>query len=342
MTTLTLPITEVLETTERVLRALGTPPKTATEVAASLVGANQVGHDSHGIVRLLEYASFVERGLVIPDASPFIVSEFGAVRVVDGAHGWGQRASHFAVDLLSEVTGDTGVATVTLRNCNHIGRLGEYAEMLAERGLCSLIWCNADPSVAPFGGRERKLGTNPLAAGIPVAGADPVILDFATAAIAEGKVRVARATGHSVESGAIIDSEGRPSVVPDDFYSGGALLPFGAHKGYGLSVLIELLGGALSGNHPSATSRYETGNGVVMIAFRIEAFAPADAFAADVVETVAALRSSVPIDPARPVMVPGDIEASTRLTRATELPIAEEIWQGTLTLLDRLVGRANG
>lgn len=326
-------VSEATITVERILAALGTPQEQARQVAASLVLANQVGHDSHGVVRLVEYASFVDRGLVEPAAEPFIASGDGAVRVIDGANGWGQVASKFAVQTVGDLADQFGVASVSVRNCNHIGRIGEYAELLAARGLTSMIWCNADPAVAPFGGIDRILGTNPFAVGVPVENEGPVVLDFATAASAEGKLRVARATGKTVEPGAIIDSKGNPSVDPEDFYAGGALLPFGGHKGYGLSVFIELLGGALSGNHPSITSRWNAGNGVMIVAFTPTAFVPAADFALDVSDTVHALRNATPSHPDRPVLVPGDIEASVRAERAVEVPIADEIWDGVLALL---------
>lgn len=335
MAALTLTAESLQNITVDILTALGTPAQTAETVASSLVGANLVGHDSHGIVRLSEYASFVERGIVIPDATPEIVSSFGAINVIDGRHGWGQTSARFAADVAGDAAEKFGIGAVGLRNCNHVGRIGEYAEQLAERGLATMMFCNADPCVAPFGGRERMLGTNPLAMGVPVVGDSPVILDFATAATAEGKLRVARAAGKQVELGAVIDSDGVPSTEPSAFYDGGALLPFGGHKGYGLSVFIELLGGALSGNHPSVTDRYEIGNGVVIIAINPAAFGNDD-FAADVSETIATLRASRPIDPARPVLIPGDVEAAQRAARATEIPVDAAIWDAVTALRDRL------
>ncbi|MFS0892688.1 Ldh family oxidoreductase [Microbacterium sp. 179-I 3D3 NHS] len=308
-----------------VLTALGTPPDAASEVAEALVGANLVGHDSHGIVRLREYAAFVARGVVEPGATPSVVSSLHAVQVVDGRRAWGQISARFAADLAARTAGEFGVAAVSIRNCNHIGRIGEYAEILAARGYASLLWCNADPAVAPFGGTERMLGTNPLAVGIPVAGGHPFILDFATSATAEGKLRVARASGRDVEPGAVITREGTPSTDPEAFYAGGALLPFGGHKGYGLSVFIELLGGGLSGNHPGISARYRAGNGVMMVAMKPEAFAAMD-FEADIRETIDALRASRPADPTRPVLIPGDVEDAQRHDRSAGIPVDDAIW----------------
>jgi uncharacterized oxidoreductase len=323
------------ETLTEILLALGAPSESAVVVAASLALANQVGHDSHGAVRILEYASFVERGVLVPSARPVVAGETGAVVTVDGGGGWGQVAAHFAVDRAIESAERAGVGVVSIRNCNHIGRLGEYVEAVAARGLVALMWCNADPAVAPFGGRERRLGTNPIAIGIPVGGDEPFVLDFATAAVAEGKLRVARAAGERVPEGLVIDAEGRPSTDPQAFYDGGALLPFGGHKGYGLSLAVELLGGALSGNHPSVTERYAAGNGVVLIALRPEAFA-GTTYDADVADTVADLRATAPTVPGRPVLVPGDVERAIGRNRSLTVPVVDGIWDDVLALRERL------
>lgn len=339
MTFITKTTAELQELATELLVLAGTPERLATVVATSLVGANEVGHDSHGVVRLVEYLSFVERGLVVPDAEPTVAHSFGAVAAVDGCHGWGQPAATYAADLAGKAAKQFGIGAASVMNCNHIGRIGQYAEQLAEDGLVSLIWCNADPAVAPFGGSERMLGTNPLAVGVPVPGQPPFLLDFATAAAAEGKLRVARAKGEHVPPGAIVDKFGQPSTDPEDYYDGGALMPFGGHKGYGISVFIELLGGGLSGNHPSVTTRYKIGNGAVIIALMPEAFAAAD-FADDVRDTMDMLRKSRPVDPASPVLVPGDVEVRMRRERAGRIPVPTRIWEDLCRLQEELSKRA--
>lgn len=336
MTFTTKTTAQLHEFAVEVLALVGTPDRQAGVVANSLVGANAVGHDSHGVVRLLEYMLFVERGQVVPDAEPSVAHSFGAVAAVDGNHGWGQPAAAYAAELAADAAQKFGIGAASVRNCNHIGRIGEYAEQLAERGLVSLIWCNADPAVAPHGGLERMLGTNPFAVGVPVPGQPPFLLDLATAAAAEGKLRVARAKGEHVPAGAIVDKFGNPSTDPEDYYDGGALLPFGGHKGYGISVFIELLGGGLSGNHPSVTSRYVIGNGAVIIALTPEAFAATD-FADDVRDTVDLLRGSKPADPRSPVMIPGDVEAAVREQRGGRIPVPIRIWEDLCALRESLL-----
>lgn len=320
---------EAVEVGRRILGSLGTPDAAAERVARSLAEANLCGHDSHGIIRLPWYASFVDDGRAVPTASPEVVSDSGAVAVIDGNRCWGQLAGHLAVEVGARKAEALGIAAVTVRSANHIGRLGEYAEVLAGRGLVSLMWCNADPSVAPYGGRSRMLGTNPLAVGIP-AGVDrpPIIVDFATAAIAEGKLRLERLAGRPVPPGLIQDAEGKPSTNPEDFYAGGSLLPFGGHKGYGLALTVELLGGALSENHVSFLPEYSWGNGVVLIVLDPAAFTDAVAFAAEVGRAGDLLHASPPAEGVERVLLPGDIERAVRSARRRSgIPVPEQIWQ---------------
>jgi LDH2 family malate/lactate/ureidoglycolate dehydrogenase len=329
--------TQLLATAANILRALGTADQDSRQVAQSLVGAQQAGHDSHGIIRLIEYADFVERGIVRPSAQPEIASLRGAAAAVDGNWGWGQLACLLAVDTAGRLAREYGVAAVTIRHCNHIGRIGEYVEILASSGLVALAWCNADPAVAPYGGRARMLGTNPIAAAIPP-GPDepPVVMDFATAAAAEGKLRVARATGAPIDAGLVIDQAGQPASTAEAFYAGGALLPFGGHKGYALSVIIEMLGGALSGNHPSTVPEYKSGNGAVLVALAPGFFISLDSFYQDVSSCATALRTSPPVSPDQPVLLPGDMENQQRARRHDALPVPGEIWAQLVQLAGKL------
>lgn len=317
----------------QILVSLGTPLAGAQDVARSLVRANVVGHESHGLVRLREYASFVERGRVIPDAAPVIASNRGGAVMVDGQHGWGQIAAHFAVGVAAEKARELGVALVTIRNCNHVGRIGEYVDELTRAGLVGMMWCNADPCVAPFGGAERMLGTNPFAVAVPTQ-SEPVVVDFATAAVAEGKLRVARASGTQAPAGAVVDRNGAPTTDPNDFYEGGALLPFGEHKGYGLSLIVELIGGALSGGHPSVNDAYEAGNGVVLIAIDPEFFVGAEAFLADTAEATEKVAASRPAREGHRVLLPGDVERMQAQKNSATITMADAIWADVVALRD--------
>ena len=233
--------------------------------------SNLVGHDSHGIVRLLQYSDWTKKGQIQPDAEATVASASGAVATVDGAWGFGQPAAQLATALASQLASANGVAAVAISACNHVGRLGEYVATIADQGQMGLAFCNSGPVVAPFGGAGRVMGTI-LSPGRPRSRDGPVVLDFATAKIAEGKVKIALAEGHTVPPGSIIDSEGRPSTEPEDLYNGGALLAFGEHKGSGMSMLIELTAGLVSMMGTSCDPAYLGGNGTLILALDIAAF----------------------------------------------------------------------
>ena len=323
--------TEMVECASTILHKVGTPKPDADSVADSLVLAQEAGHASHGVIRLIEYTNFVKQGTVIADAQPEVLSERGASIVIDGKWGWGQVACKFALDIARKKVSELGTVTLTVRSVNHIGRLGEYVERLAEENLVSLMWCNSDPSVAAYGGRERLFGTNPFAAGIPTSD-KPIVIDFATAASAEGKLRVARANRQSIGAGIVIDKNGNESLDPQAFYDGGALLPFGGHKGYCLSLMIELLGGGLSGGHPATSSRYLRGNGTVLIVMNPEFFVPTNSFLQDISESTSRIGETAPVKAEHPVLLPGEVENIQRQRNQPKIAISKAIWESIVEL----------
>jgi LDH2 family malate/lactate/ureidoglycolate dehydrogenase len=325
----------MLQISTEILTFLGTPINGASSISDSLVQAQASGHASHGIIRLIEYSENVENGLIRPASVAHVISEEKASIVIDAEWGWGHLASKFAVDIATEKAREFGTCIITIRNCNHIGRLGEYVETLANHELISLMWCNAEPSVAAYGGRERLLGTNPFAAGIP-SSRKPIVIDFATAAIAEGKLRVARSKQEMIKPGAILDKDGNSSIDPEDFYEGGVLLPFGEHKGYCLSLMIDLLGGALSGNHPAINSKYKAGNGTVLLVIDPKRLLPYNAFIADIDEATQHVRNSQPIDPKSPIQIPGDVENFHKTVNENVIEIDQGIWSTVMDLHQRL------
>ena len=329
----TLAITrqEVLQISQSILEKFGSSKVYAQSISESLVQAQEAGHASHGIIRLLEYTDSIKNGVINPTVAPTILREEVSTAVIDGHWGWGQVACKFAVEVAASKAREFGVAAISVNSCNHIGRVGEYIELLAQENLISMMWCNADPAVAAFGGSQRLFGTNPFAVGIP-SNDEPVIIDFATAASAEGKLRVARANASSIPTGVVIDKDGKDSTDPQDFYSGGALLPFGGHKGYCMSLMIELLGGALSGNHPSMNSGFTKGYGPVLIAIDPAKFFGLSFFKSEISEATKAIRLSKPTDPNKPVLVPGDVENIQRLKNSPEIQISEVIWSSIVEL----------
>lgn len=327
-----------LETfTTAALAALGAPAGPAGQVAASLVLSNLVGHDSHGVIRLVQYSGWIADGQIRPTAQPEISQRQQAVAVIDGRWGFGQSAARLAVDVVAAAAQASGVAAVTIRDCNHVGRLGEYVTDLAGQGLTGLAFCNAGPVVAPFGGAGRALGTNPFAWAAPGGPQGPLVVDFSTAGVAEGKLKLAAADGRPVAEGLIVDAAGHPSINADDFYAGGALLPFGGHKGSGLSVMIELLGGLLTGMGTAPTPSYQGGNGTVMIALRVGAFADTASYADGAgqfrEQLVTAGRGAAP----GPVLLPGEVEARTRQERLRDgIPVSPAVLASIYAVTDPL------
>lgn len=328
----------MVTTSAKILELVGTSREDALSVAESLVDAQAAGHASHGILRLVEYAGAVETGQVIPSAQPKVISERGAVLTLDGQWGWGQIACKRAVELAAKKASECGIATIAIKSCNHIGRLGEYVEILSQQGLVSIMWCNGGSNVAPFGGKTKLFGTNPFAAGIPTS-SENIVIDFATASSAEGKIRAAQADGLQVHEGLIIDKDGRPSVEPQDFYAGGAILPFGGHKGYCLNLLVEILGGALSGTHPSTSDSYGHGNGTILIVMDPEFFVGAEQFLQDVDQVKQEIKNSPPADPLSPILLPGEIEDQARAKNSNGIMVSAAIWKSILELEDRLLSK---
>ena len=236
---------------EAIVAKGGSTAREAKLVATNLVEANLKGHDSHGVGMMPRYVdSLLEGGLAI-NQSPKIVLDTGPLLRMDGQKGYGQVIGHDATTIAIDHAKQHGICAAGLINAHHIGRIGAWAEQCVAAGLVSIHFVNvvSRPIVAPWGGGDGRFGTNPICIAVPRKGADPIVLDFATSRIAQGKTRVAHNQGKQLEPGTIIDDQGRPTtdprytVIPPH----GAILPFGEHKGSGLALMAELLGGALTG-----------------------------------------------------------------------------------------------
>ena len=244
----TVPAVKLVDLVAAIMQAGGSHPDEARTIARRLVDSNLVGHDSHGVLRVGKYLEWVRDGWLKPNTPPTIVFDSDTIAIIDGNRGFGQVTGEFATRLGIAKAARKGIAMIGLRNCGHLGRLGDWAEMAAAAGQVSLHFLNTSGAqrVAPFGGGDRRLSTNPLAIGVPLAGGDPAILDITTSTVAEGKLMVALNKGEQVPEGWIVDKHGKPTTDPKEFYDGGALLTIGAHKGSGLSILTDLLAGAIS------------------------------------------------------------------------------------------------
>jgi LDH2 family malate/lactate/ureidoglycolate dehydrogenase len=312
------PADVLVAVTARVLAGLGAPADLAGLVAESLVLSNLVGHDSHGFIRLVEYSGWVEAGQLDPGARPSVAWSKGGTTLIDGHWGWGQAAAALGVGHAIEGARQHGTATVVLSRSHHVGRLGEWVDIVAAAGMMGLAFCNTGgAAVAPHGGIGRVLGTNPFAWSMPGPDDMNLVLDFSTAMIAAGKVVLAAMSGREIPAGALLDRAGRPSTRAADLADGGALLPFGGHKGSGLSMLIEVAAGLLAGTMPAAISESGYGNGTVFIVVDLGRFIAPDTVAAVSRQFASVVHASAPAG-AGPVLLPGELEARTRAERGMQ------------------------
>lgn len=312
----------------------------AQETAHHLVLANLSGHDSHGVGMLPLYFTSLADGNLKPESKAKVRVEAAPFLIVDANVALGQPAARDGVRHAAAMAQAGGVAILNLLDAHHIGRIGHYAEISAEAGLISFFWVNVAgraPIVAPYGAKEARFGTNPHAIGIPVPENDPIILDFATSRMAHGKARVALNKGVPVPPGFIIDGEGRPTTDPAHVFQHavpgqplGALLPFGDHKGAGLSLIVELLSAGLVGaaridEKPQKSWIINSLFGVLIDPSRLE---PDASLRKSRIESyLAFVRAAKPQDPANPVLAPGDKERATRIERAKAgIPLDDETW----------------
>lgn len=315
--------------------ALGCPPEEAELVAAALAGANLAGHDSHGIIRIEQYAKMVESGEIVPGAPTTVVRETPAVALLDGGWNFGPVVAHRAIGLAIRKAREVGSGTVSVRNSNHLGRLGEYTLRAAQEGfLCFAAVNNHGRGnlVAPFGGSDGRLATNPLSFACP--GPErPILVDITTSVVAEGKVRVMRNAGKPVPEGWIIDNQGRPSTDPNDLYSSprGAILPFGGpvgHKGFALGIMVDLLAGALSGGGCSQSATARLGNAMYFHVLGIETLVPRDEFLEQVSTLEQYVKASPPAPGVEEILMPGEPELRMEARRRREgISIDEETWR---------------
>ncbi len=307
----------------------GSQPAEARTIARRLVDSNLVGHDSHGVIRVGKYLEWVHEGWLRPNATPTVVFENDALAIVDGNRGFGQVIGEFATSLGIRKAAAQGIAFTGLRNCGHLGRLGDWAEMAADAGQVSLHFLNTSGAqrVAPYGGSDRRLSTNPLAIGVPLAGAPAAILDITTSTVAEGKLMVALNKGEQVPEGWIVDAAGHPTTDPARFYDGGALLTIGAHKGSGLSILTDLLAGAVTTGRSSDPDDTVLRNNMLSIFIDPKVYDRDNVVLAEARRLVDWVKASPPAVAGQPVLGPGDIERRTRAARLADgIPLDEKTW----------------
>jgi uncharacterized oxidoreductase len=332
----TLPPGPLTQFTQAVFTSAGVPDADAAVVARHLVGANLAGHDSHGVMRVPQYLQYLREGKFRAGVDLEVLSETPAAFAADAHWGLGQVQAHRLLTRLVPKARAVGVAAGTLCRCAHAGRLGEYAEAAAADGLAFLGMVNSHGSgrrVAPPGGTEGRISTNPICMGVPTAG-EPVVLDFGTSTVAEGKVRVHYQAKTPTPDGWLLDHAGRPTTDPAVLYEDprGTIRPFGgpqAYKGFGLGLLLDLFCGGLSGgrcSNPDAPLA-GVGNAVLFVLFDPAKFGGAECFLKETTGLTDFVRSCPTAPGVERITLPGDPERIMREKRTAEgIPVPDGTW----------------
>jgi hydroxycarboxylate dehydrogenase B len=324
---------------ESIVAAGGSNAREARLVAENLVMANLLGHDSHGIGMVPRYIDALLEGGLAANQHPKATLDTGALLALDGCKGYGQTIGFEAMEMGIERAKRHGSCVMVLGNSHHLGRIGHWAEMAVAKGLIAIHFVNviSHARVAPYAGRDARFGTNPVCIGIPLPGEAPFLLDMATSAVAQGKMRVAHNKREKVAPGLLIDDQGRATddpryaVVPPL----GAILAFGGHKGYGLAVACELLGGALSGGgtwHYEESSKQRVLNGMLAILIDPERLGTAPAFVGETRQFLDWLRKGRTAPGADKVRIAGEPEREMRAKRERDgIPVDDNTWKEILS-----------
>ena len=327
----------------RLMQAAGASSAEAATISRHLITANLAGHDSHGVIHVPGYIASIQKGHLQPGAPFTITQESRATTVIDGNWGFGFTVSERAMQLTIDKARQENVAAATVVRQGHVGRLTDYPLMAAEAGMIGLMTADSGrgpKSVAPFGGREPRLGTNPICIAVPSNLDGPFYIDIATSAVAGGKLGVAIQRGQSIPTGWVIDSEGRASTDPTAAHNGGAMLPLGGsegHKGYGLSAMVEILSGLLTGLGFGIEPTGRHNDGCFMAVFQVDAFRPLDEFKQEVSEFAHYLTATPPAEGIERVYYPGELEfLRTQKGRVDGIYVEEKTWQSLADLAGAL------
>ena len=332
------PAEELIRLCREIFMAAGAPPDIAATVAESLVMTNLLGHDSHGVLRVKQYISMIRQGMIKPAMRPYIKKRFGGTATVADGYGFGQVAARFGAELAVEMGREHGIAAVSVAETTHIGRLGEYTQMIAAQGLIGIGFTSGTMYrgwVAPYGGREAVFGTNPMSFAVPAEDDGILLLDFATAGIAHGKVVLAQAKNQPLPKGMLLDKRGRPTTDPTVLDDGAVLLAMGLHKGSGLSMMMEIIPTLLAGHRPISSSDFHYGNPTLLIALSPRAFDAETDFRYYVAELKRRVKRVKPAAGFDEALLPGEPEARAYARRSQRgIPLPESVWHELLTFAD--------
>ncbi len=315
------------------LRAAGASEEEAQAVAVGCVNANLAGHDSHGVIAIPTYIDRIKAGHIVPGAPWTIVQESPTTTVIDGHWGFGFHVNAKAMALTIEKAKIANVAACTVFRQSHVGRLATYPLMAVEAGMIGMATADSGRSpkiVAPFGGREARLGTNPISIAVPSDLDAPFYLDMATSAVAAGKIALAVSRNEDIPQGWIVDAEGRHTTDPKQYRKGGALLPLGGSEGYkgsGLAAMVEVLCGLLTGLGFGVEPTGRHNDGCFMAVFNVAAFRPLKDFRKEVAEFARYLKETPPSQGSTGVFYPGEVEFLREQKRQVEgIEIEDATW----------------
>jgi hydroxycarboxylate dehydrogenase B len=324
---------EMRQLAAAIFTAAGATAEESRIVGDALVEANLDGHDSHGVVRISEYVGWMEKGLINVGAHISIDHESDAFAVIDGNWGWGQVVAKEAMEVGIKKASSAGVGTISVRQCCHIGRAGDFVLQAAQSGMAAVMFVNthgAGKLVAPWGGRERRLSANPIAMAVPRPSGEPILVDISTCAIAGGKIQVALNSKKSIPANCVLDAQGQPTTNPADFFGPpeGALLPMAGHKGFALALVGDILAGGLSGAGLSRPDANRVGNSFLAVVMDVDRFRDRGQFNSEVDALEAYVKSSKLAPGFGEIMIPGEPERRERAKREkTGLPLDDQTWR---------------
>ena len=315
------------------LRAAGATDEEANAVAVGCVSANLAGHDSHGIIAIPTYIDRIKAGHIVPGAKWTIEQESPTTTVIDGHWGFGFHVNAKAMALTIEKAKTANVAACTVFRQSHVGRLAAYPLMAMQEGMIGIATADSGRSpkiVAPYGGREARLGTNPISIAVPSDLDAPFYLDMATSAVAAGKIALAVSRNEEIPTGWIVDAEGRHTTDPREYKKGGALLPLGGSEGYkgsGLAAMVEVLCGLLTGLGFGVEPTGRHNDGCFMAVFNVAAFRPLKDFKKEVAEFARYLKETPLSEGSTGVFYPGEVEyIREQQRRVSGIEIEDATW----------------
>ena len=304
-------------------------------IAETLIEADLRGLNTHGVIRIPMYLDRVKLGLIDPSAETKVILDQGSFAILDAQNGMGQIASQLAMEMALEKAKSPAVALVGVRNSNHFGAAAYYSMMALEKKAIGICCSNTEPLMPAPGGAKAVVGNNPFSVAIPAKNRLPIVVDMATSAAAIGKIMLAQKRGNSIPPGWATDRFGNDTTDPEKALDGGMLLPVGGPKGYGISIIIDVLAGILMGSgfgekvkSPLKDLENRQRAGHLFMAINIESFLPVDQFCSHVDDLIDQVKNGPKAAGVKEVFLPGEIEYHTKNRRLKEgIPLPQDLVQ---------------